>query len=66
MGRQDGSEVEARFARLRQKLDDGGYMESFGLDSLHLVEHIFSDLEKTTESLEKTLVEYSHYKKVLL
>lgn len=62
----DHSEVEARFARVRRKLDEGGYLESFGLDSLRLVEHLFEDLLKTTESLQKTLVEYSQYKKVII
>lgn len=60
------SEVGARFSRIRRKLDDGGYLESFGLDSLRLVEHLFGDLVKTTESLQKTLLEYSHCKKVII
>ncbi|CAL8126970.1 unnamed protein product [Orchesella dallaii] len=58
------SEVEARFSKLRRSLDDGGYLESFGLDSLRLVEHLFNDLVKTTGSLQKTLEEYAHYKQV--
>lgn len=60
----DHSEVEMRFARIRSKLDDAGYLESLGHDSIRLVEHLYNDLLKTTGSLQKTLGEYGHVKKV--
>ncbi|XP_049836106.1 centrosomal protein of 135 kDa isoform X2 [Schistocerca gregaria] len=57
---------EKKYANLRRNLDELGYHQSLGTDSLHLVEALLSDLLHTTESLrhykelaQKTLEEHS-------
>ncbi|NXI07231.1 CP135 protein, partial [Irena cyanogastra] len=46
--------AERRFLNLRKRLDQLGYRHPLGVDSLPLVEKLFSDLVHTTESLRKT------------
>ncbi|NXW32435.1 CP135 protein, partial [Phaetusa simplex] len=64
--------AERRFINLRKRLDQLGYRQPLGVESLPLVEKLFSDLVRTTESLRsapppagKTEKEYSNYDAVL-
>ncbi|XP_068599752.1 centrosomal protein of 135 kDa [Brachionichthys hirsutus] len=43
--------AERKFVHLRKRLDQMGYRQPLGIDSLPLVEKLFSDLVHTTESL---------------
>ncbi|NXE80243.1 CP135 protein, partial [Cochlearius cochlearius] len=43
--------AERRFINLRKRLDQLGYRQPLGVESLPLVENLFSDLVHTTESL---------------
>ncbi|KAK2513711.1 hypothetical protein Q9233_015387 [Columba guinea] len=43
--------AERRFINLRKRLDQLGYQQPLGVESLPLVEKLFSDLVRTTESL---------------
>ncbi|EGD72912.1 hypothetical protein PTSG_12195 [Salpingoeca rosetta] len=57
-GRHDGGDhagavVEARFKALRQRLDQLGYRQPLGIESLPLVDKLFSDLLHTTLSLKQ-------------
>ncbi|CAN8208483.1 unnamed protein product [Coccothraustes coccothraustes] len=45
--------AERRFVNLRKRLNQLGYRHPLGVDSLPLVEKLFSDLVHTTESLRK-------------
>uniref|UniRef100_H3DJV3 Centrosomal protein 135 n=1 Tax=Tetraodon nigroviridis TaxID=99883 RepID=H3DJV3_TETNG len=45
------SNAERRFINLRKRLDQLGYRQPLGIDSLPLVEKLFNDLVHTTESL---------------
>ncbi|XP_032916518.1 centrosomal protein of 135 kDa isoform X2 [Catharus ustulatus] len=45
--------AERRFVNLRKRLDQLGYRHPLGVDSLPLVEKLFSDLVHTTESLRR-------------
>ncbi|XP_058694161.1 centrosomal protein of 135 kDa isoform X2 [Poecile atricapillus] len=45
--------AERRFLNLRKRLDQLGYRQSLGVESLPLVEKLFSDLVHTTESLRR-------------
>ncbi|CAL1592976.1 unnamed protein product [Knipowitschia caucasica] len=45
------SSAERKFVNLRKRLDQLGYRHPLGIDSLPLVEKLFSDLVHTTESL---------------
>ncbi|XP_056346119.1 centrosomal protein of 135 kDa isoform X2 [Oenanthe melanoleuca] len=45
--------AERRFVNLRKRLDQLGYRQSLGVDTLPLVEKLFSDLVHTTESLRR-------------
>ncbi|XP_034565716.1 centrosomal protein of 135 kDa isoform X3 [Notolabrus celidotus] len=45
------SSVERKFVNLRKRLDQLGYRQLLGIESLPLVEKLFSDLVHTTESL---------------
>ncbi|XP_070613332.1 centrosomal protein of 135 kDa isoform X5 [Erythrolamprus reginae] len=46
--------VERKFVNLRKRLDQLGYRQPLGVESLPLVEKLFSDLVHTTESLRST------------
>ncbi|XP_060884798.1 centrosomal protein of 135 kDa isoform X2 [Labrus mixtus] len=45
------SSAERKFVNLRKRLDQLGYKQPLGIESLPLVEKLFSDLVHTTESL---------------
>ncbi|XP_027741348.1 centrosomal protein of 135 kDa isoform X2 [Empidonax traillii] len=64
--------AERRFTNLRKRLDQLGYRQPLGVESLPLVEKLFSDLVHTTESLRsaklsagKTEKECSNYDTIL-
>ncbi|XP_066041868.1 centrosomal protein of 135 kDa [Chamaea fasciata] len=64
--------AERRFVNLRKRLDQLGYRHALGVESLPLVEKLFSDLVHTTESLRraklssgKTEKECSNYDTIL-
>ncbi|KFR07871.1 Centrosomal protein of 135 kDa, partial [Nipponia nippon] len=64
--------AERRFINLRKRLDQLGYRQPLGVESLPLVENLFSDLVHTTESLRsaklsagKTEKEFSNYDAIL-
>ncbi|NXN72460.1 CP135 protein, partial [Himantopus himantopus] len=64
--------AERRFLNLRKRLDQLGYRQPLGVESLPLVEKLFSDLVHTTESLRsaklsagKTEKECSNYDAIL-
>ncbi|NXT45092.1 CP135 protein, partial [Pelecanoides urinatrix] len=64
--------AERRFINLRKRLDQLGYRQPLGVESLPLVEKLFSDLVHTTESLRsaklsagKTEKECSNYDAIL-
>ena len=44
--------AERRFTALRKRLDQIGYRQPLGLESLPLVDKLFGDLLHTTESLK--------------
>ncbi|XP_007259577.3 centrosomal protein of 135 kDa isoform X1 [Astyanax mexicanus] len=46
-----GTNAERKFINLRKRLDQLGYRQPLGIESLPLVEKLFSDLVHTTESL---------------
>ncbi|XP_070765256.1 centrosomal protein of 135 kDa [Enoplosus armatus] len=46
--------AERKFVNLRKRLDQLGYRQPLGIESLPLVEKLFSDLVHTTESLRNT------------
>ncbi len=45
--------TQQKFTNLRRRLDQLGYRQPLGIESLPLVERIFADLVHTTESLKK-------------
>ncbi|KAK4470191.1 hypothetical protein MN116_005769 [Schistosoma mekongi] len=51
--------AHVKFAKLRKRLDQLGYKQPLGLDSLPLVERLFYDLVWTTENLRKAKTELS-------
>jgi hypothetical protein len=44
--------LEGKFTQLRRRLDQLGYKHPLGIESLPLVERLFSDLLHTTEALK--------------
>ncbi|XP_077972139.1 centrosomal protein of 135 kDa-like [Styela clava] len=48
--------TEQKFVTLRKQLDQLGYRHAFGIDSMPLVNQLFSDLLHTTDSLKKAKV----------
>ena len=46
------AQAEQRFTALRKRLDQLGYRQALGIDSLPLVEKLFNDLVHTTSSLK--------------
>ena len=46
------SSAEQKFTALRKRLDQLGYRQALGIESLPLVEKLFNDLVHTTESLK--------------
>lgn len=45
--------TQQKFSNLRRRLDQLGYRQPLGIESLPLVERLFLDLVHTTESLKK-------------
>lgn len=48
---------EQKYTQLRKRLDQLGYRQTLGVESLPLIEKLFNDLVHTTESLKKTKLE---------
>ena len=48
--------AQQKFTSLRKRLDQLGYRQPLGVESLPLVEKLFADLLHTTESLKKSKV----------
>jgi len=48
------SNVQQKFSSLRRRLDQLGYRQPLGIESLPLVERLFADLIHTTESLKNS------------
>ena len=48
---------EQKYLNLRKRLDQLGYRQTLGIDSLALIEKLFNDLIHTTESLKKAKLE---------
>lgn len=48
---------EQKYINLRKRLDQLGYRQTLGIESLPLIEKLFNDLVHTTESLKKTKLE---------
>jgi centrosomal protein CEP135 len=44
---------EQKYINLRKRLDQLGYRQTLGIESLPLIEKLFNDLVHTTESLKK-------------
>lgn len=53
------SATERKFTALRKRLDQLGYRQSVGIESLPLVEKLFGDLLHTTESLKRAKLQLS-------
>ena len=51
--------TQQKFSSLRKRLDQLGYRQPLGIESLPLVERLFADLVHTTESLKKAKLESS-------
>jgi len=49
-----GSNAQQKFSSLRRRLDQLGYRQPLGVESLPLVERLFADLIHTTESLKNS------------
>ena len=54
--------MERRFTGLRKRLDQLGYRQPLGVESLPLVERLFSDLLHTTESLKNAKLQLGKHK----
>uniref|UniRef100_A0A2C9JE12 Centrosomal protein of 135 kDa n=1 Tax=Biomphalaria glabrata TaxID=6526 RepID=A0A2C9JE12_BIOGL len=51
------AQAQQKFSNLRRRLDQLGYKQSLGIESLPLVEKLFVDLLHTTESLKNAKIE---------
>lgn len=58
-GQAMASATERKFTALRKRLDQLGYRQPVGIESLPLVEKLFGDLLHTTESLKKAKLQLS-------
>jgi hypothetical protein len=54
--------MERKFTGLRKRLDQLGYRQALGVESLPLVERIFNDLLHTTESLRNAKLQLAKNK----
>ena len=54
--------TERKFTSLRKRLDQLGYRQSLGIESLPLVDRLFGDLLHTTESLKKAKQQLGKHK----
>ena len=52
MSNKTSAQAQQKFTNLRKRLDQLGYRQTLGLESLPLVEKLFADLVHTTESLK--------------
>lgn len=50
---------EQKYINLRKRLDQLGYRQTLGIESLPLIEKLFNDLVHTTESLKKAKLDVS-------
>ncbi|KAK2568024.1 Centrosomal protein of 135 kDa [Acropora cervicornis] len=55
--------AERKFTTLRKRLDQLGYRQPLGIESVPLVEKIFSDLVHTTESLKNLKLQVGRHEK---
>lgn len=51
------AQAQQKFSNLRKRLDQLGYKQPLGVESLPLVEKLFADLVHTTESLKNAKLE---------
>lgn len=56
---------EQKYINLRKRLDQLGYRQTLGIESLPLIEKLFNDLVHTTESLKKAKLDVTN-KKLLI
>ena len=54
--------IERKFTGLRKRLDQLGYRQALGIESLPLVERLFNDLLHTTESLRNAKLQITRSK----
>ena len=54
--------MERKFTSLRKRLDQMGYRQPLGVESLPLAERLFGDLLHTTESLKNAKIQLSKQK----
>ncbi|GFO45408.1 centrosomal protein of 135 kda [Plakobranchus ocellatus] len=54
-----GAAAQQKFSNVRRRLDQLGYKQTLGIESLPLVEKLFADLIHTTESLKNAKLELS-------
>ncbi len=52
---------EQKYINLRKRLDQLGYRQTLGIESLPLIEKLFNDLVHTTESLKKSKLEVNYF-----
>ena len=55
--------ADRKFTNLRKRLDQLGYRQALGIESVPLVEKLFTDLVHTTESLKNTKVQLNRREK---
>ena len=53
------AQAQQKFSNIRRRLDQLGYKQTLGIESLPLVEKLFADLVHTTESLKNSKLELS-------
>ena len=53
---------EHKYVNLRKRLDQLGYRQTLGIESLPLIEKLFNDLVHTTESLKRAKLDLSNTK----
>lgn len=53
------AQAQQKFSNIRRRLDQLGYKQTLGIESLPLVEKLFADLVHTTESLKNAKLELS-------
>jgi hypothetical protein len=57
---------EQKYINLRKRLDQLGYRQTLGIESLPLIEKLFNDLVHTTESLKKSKLEVRNHRSQIL
>ena len=61
-----GAAAQQKFSNVRRRLDQLGYKQTLGIESLPLVEKLFADLIHTTESLKNAKLDLSKKVRILL